>query len=153
MHSYIRITRHPYEEPYHINLVLEASNGKQKWKLEFYENAESLRTLAEKLEVFPRHKDDVCLWELGSEYPEDRWAYYFRFRVFLTDASGYCAIQIRFNNNHALPDREMVEFCIRAEANQINRLGQLCRTFAELKHEVLVWEGSTGALYESKHES
>ncbi len=153
MQPYIRITRHPYEEPHHINLVLEASNGKQKWELEVYENAESLRTLAENLEAFPRHKDDVFLWELGSEYPEDRWAYYFRFRVFLTDAFGHCAIQIRFNNNENIPDREMVEFCIRAEAGQINRLGQLCRKFAELKHEVLVWNGSNGTLYESRHEA
>jgi hypothetical protein len=153
MHPYVRITRHPYEEPHLINLVVEASNGKHKWEMEFYDNAESLRLLSENLEVFPRHKDDVFLWEIGSEYPEDRWAYYFRFRVFLTDASGHCAIQIRFNNNRDLPDREVVEFCLRAEAGQINRLGQLCRKFAELKHELLVWEGNEGALYESKHEA
>lgn len=153
MHPYIRITRQAYEEPYHINLVVDASNGKQKWQLEFYDNAESLRTLAEHLEVFPRHKDDIFLWELGSEYPEDRWAYYFRFRVFLTDTSGHCAIQIRFNNNQNPPDREVVEFCITADVGQINRLGQLCRKFSELKHEVLVWEGSNGALYESRHDA
>jgi hypothetical protein len=153
MHPYIRITRHPYEEPYHINLALDASNGKQKWKLEFYDNAESLTTLADNLEIFPRHKDDVFLWELGSEYSEDRWAYYFRFRVFVTDAVGHCAIQIRFNNNQNLPDKEIVEFCIKAEACQINRLGQLFRKFAGLKHELLVWEGNNGALYESKHEA
>jgi hypothetical protein len=152
MHPYIRITRHPYEEPYHINLVMEASNGKQKWEMEYYDNAESLITWAENLEVFPRHKDDVFLWELGSERPEDRWAYYFRFRVFVTDPAGHCAIQIRFNNNQNLPDREAVEFCIKAEAGQINRLGQLCRKFAELKHELLVWEGNDGRLYESRHE-
>lgn len=153
MHPHIRITRKPYEEPYHINLVLDVSNGKQKWGFEFYDNAESLHYLAENLEVFPRHKDDVFLWELGSERPEDRWAYYFRFRVFLTDAAGHCAIQIRWNNNQNLPDREIVEFCIKAEAGQINRLGQLCRRFAELKHELLVWEVNDGALYESKHEA
>jgi hypothetical protein len=153
MNSYIRITRYPYEEPYHVHLVLEASNGKQKWELEIYDNAESLCVLAERLEIFPRHKDDVFLWELGSEHEEDRWSYYFRFRVFLTDATGHCAIQIRFNNNRPLPHREMVEFCINAEAGQINRLGKLCRRFAELKHELLVWEGNDGAVYESKYEA
>lgn len=153
MKPFIRITRHPYEEPYHINLIIEASNGKQRGQLEFYESTESLRTVAENLEVFPRHKDDVFLWELGSEYPEDRCAYYFRFRIFVTDAAGHCAIQIRFNNNQELLEREVVEFCIRAEAGQINRLGQLCRQFSELKHELLVWEGDQGQLYRSRHEA
>ncbi len=147
---YIRITRKPYEEPYHLNLVMEASNGKLKWEMEYYVNAESLVKWAEGLEVFPRHKDDVFLWETGSEHPEDRGAYYFQFRVFTTDVAGHCAIQLRFNNNQNLPNREVAEFCIRAEAAQINRLGRLCRRFAELKHVILEWEGSDGRLHEKE---
>jgi hypothetical protein len=132
---------------------MEVSNGKQKWKMEYYDNAQSLIEWAKNLEIFPRHKDDVFLWELGSERPEDRYAYYFRFRVFTTDSAGHCAIQVRFNNNEDLPDREIAEFCIRAEAAQINRLGQLCRHFAELKHAVLEWEGNDGRLHESREEA
>lgn len=153
MNPSIRITRLPYEEPYHVNLVLDVSNGQRSWELEIYDNAESLVSLAENLKVFPRHRDDVFLWELGSEYPEDRWAYYFRFRVFVIDGAGHSAIQIRFNNNKNLPEREVVEFCIKAEPAQINRLGQLCEEFAKLKHELLVWEGNDGSLFHSKHEA
>jgi hypothetical protein len=149
---YIRIARFPYEEPYHVHLNIEASNGRQALFLEVFDNADSLHRLAENLEAFPRHNRDVFLWELGSEYPEDRWAYYFRFRVFVTDTVGHCAIQIRFNNNRNLPNREIGEFCITAEAGQINRLGQLLRKFAELKHEVLVWDGDGGTLYESRND-
>lgn len=152
MNSSIRITRYPYEEPHHVHVAFDVRNGIQALYLEIYDNADSLRRLAEGLEAFPRHRDDVFLWELGSEYPEDRWAYYFRFRAFVTDDLGHCAIQFRFNNNRVLPHRQIAEFCITAEAGQIDRLGQLCGKFAELKHELLVWEGNSGALYDSMYE-
>jgi len=154
MRQYIRITRKPYEEPYHLNLVMEASNGVQKAQLEFYDNAESLSTLAKELEVFPRHKDHAFLWELGSERPEDRFAFYFRFRAFAVNSVGHCAIQLRFNNNEALPRRELAEFCIRdVEPAQLNRLAQLLKQYAELKHEVLEWELDDGRLLEKRNEA
>src|SRR6185369_15402945 len=106
MSAYIRITRMPYEEPYHTHLVMEASNGRQRWEFEYYASVKSLIEWATRLEVFPRHKTDVYLFELGSERPEDRSAYYFRFRVFTTDSRGHCAIHLRFNNNEDLPRRE-----------------------------------------------
>jgi hypothetical protein len=34
MKPYIRITRCPYEKPYHLNLVMTASNGQLAGKLE-----------------------------------------------------------------------------------------------------------------------
>jgi hypothetical protein len=148
MRPYIRIVRQPYEEPYHVNLVLEASNGAQKNRLEFYDNAEALSRLASELEAFPRHNGQVILWELGSERPEDRFAFYFRFRVFVVDPVGHCAIQLRFNNNEELPDRELSEFCIRAEPAQLNRLAQLLKQFSKLRHEVLEWELDDGRLHE-----
>ena len=146
MRQYIRITRKPYEEPYHLNLVMEASNGIQTARLEFYDNADALPKVAKELEGFPRHKDHVFLWELGSERPEDRFAFYFRFRVFAIDSLGHCAIYLRFNNNDALPDREVAEFCIRAEPAQLDRLAGLFKQFAKLKHEVLEWELGDGQL-------
>jgi hypothetical protein len=146
MRPYIRIVRKPYEEPYHLNLVIEASNGVQKGQLEFYDNAEALSHAANELEVFPRHNGQVFLWELGSERPEDRFAFYFRFRVFVVDSVGHCAIQLRFNNNEALPDRQLCEFCIRVEPAQLSRLAQLLKQFSELKHEVLEWGFNDGRL-------
>src|SRR5687768_3782680 len=118
MNPYIRITRHPYEEPYHLNLVIEASNGSVCGKLEFYLNADALLKWADEMEIFPRHATSVVLWEIGSERPEDRFAFYFRLRLFTVDSLGHGAIQLRLNNNAALPDREVSEFCIRAEAAQ-----------------------------------
>ena len=73
----IRITRYPYEEPYLIRLLIEASNGRVNGQLEFYTNPESLINLADELEVFPRFIPSEFLWELGSEKREDRFAFYF----------------------------------------------------------------------------
>lgn len=152
MSPYIRITRIPYEEPHHIHLVWEVCNGNQKWNFDYYDNADSLIKFSEKLEVFPIHISDVFLWELGSEYPEDRWGYYFRFRTFVWNSVGHCAIQIRFNNNKILPYLEIAEFCIKVDAAEINRLGRLFRGFSELNHELLVWGGENEGLYTSEHE-
>jgi hypothetical protein len=142
MSNYIRIERIPYEEPYHVQLVWSASNGNVSARFEYYDNAGSLNEIAKHLELFPRHKDDVFLFEIGSEKTEDRFAYYFRFRVFTTDSRGGSAIQIRFSNNNELPDREIVEFCIRTESASLNRLGKLLREFAKLRQEYLAWSES-----------
>jgi hypothetical protein len=153
MRPFLRIIRIPYEEPYHVHLVLEASNGESLGLLEFYDNASALKTWADALENFPRHSSDVFLYELGSERPEDRFAHYFRFRAFTTDGLGHCAVQLRMNNNSALPYRNVSEFCICAEAADINRLGALCRKFALLQHDVLYWRLTEGELYESLEEA
>ncbi len=153
MNPYIRITRYPYEEPYHLNLMMTASNGHLCGKLEFYLNTAALIEWADAMETFPKHAQSVFLWDVGSERPEDRFAFYFRLRVFTVDPLGHCAIQLRFNNNAELPDREIVEFCIRSEAAQINRFGRLCREFAKLSHQVLDWSLFDGQLYESTQDA
>lgn len=148
MSAFIRITRVPYEEPHHVNLVYEVSNGRQTGIFEFFDRAAAISDIASALEVFPRGPDDVFLYEIGSEQAKDRWAYFFRFRVFCTSATGQCAIQIKFNNNEPLPDLETFEFCIKAEPAQINRFGALMREFANLKHAVLEWSVLDGCLNE-----
>ena len=139
MTNYIKIERIPYEEPYHIQLVWDVSNGNISSCFEYYDNAESLIEIAEHLEHFPRHSSDVFLYEIGSEKPEDRFAYYFRFRAFTTNSFGKTAIQIRFCNNRELPDKEIVEFCIQTEAAAINRLGKMFREFGKLEKEYMAW--------------
>jgi hypothetical protein len=139
MSSYIKIERVPYEEPYHVQLNWEVSNGNISSRFEYYDNADSLNRMAENLEQFPKHSSDVFLYEIGSEKPEDNFAYYFRFRVFTTDGFGHSAIQIRFCNNNVLPYREIAEFCIQVEPAAINTLGKLLREFAKLEKDYLVW--------------
>ena len=149
----IKIIRYPYEEPYHLNLVMDATNGRLRGRLEFYCNASDLLELAKELEVFPRHASAVYLWELGSEKDEDRFAHYFRFRLFTTDSVGHCAIQLRLNNNRNLPEREISEFCIEVEPSELKKFGEPVRKFSKLEHEVLYWEPSGGDLFMTQKEA
>jgi hypothetical protein len=146
--AYIRITRIPYEEPYHLHLGFDVSNGRQRWSFDYYDNTTALLEWADALEVFPRHVNDVFLYEVGSERAEDHWGCHFRLHVFTVGSTGHCAIQFRFNNNQELPEREVFEFCIGAEPSQLNNLARLLRHFAKLGHEVLEWWVSDGCLHE-----
>ena len=128
---------------------MAASNGRQRGEIEFYVNADDLVEMANVLEQFPRHATHVYLFEIGSEKAEDRWAFYFRFRLCTTDSVGHCAIHLRFNNNRDIPDREISEFCIPVEAAPLNHLGKLLRNFAQLRHEVLYWDTNEAKLYET----
>lgn len=123
-----------------------ASNGSYSGKLEFYCNAEDLSRAGRALTDFPQDRTSEFLWELGSERPEDRYAFYIRFRVFVVDNLGGCAIQIRFNTNEDLPDREIVEFCVTSEASKVNLLGELLVEFAKLEHRHIWWDTKAGAL-------
>ena len=67
MKPFVRITRIPYEEPDHLNLIVTASNGRVEGELEIYTNADDLRAFADRLAGFPRHSTDSAIWELGSE--------------------------------------------------------------------------------------
>jgi hypothetical protein len=146
MNHYVRITRTPYEEPFHLELLLEVSKGRQTAALQIYINAVDLIGMAKALEDVPRHATDVYVYELGSERVEDRFGYYLRFRAFVTDGGGHCALQFRMNNNEDLPGREVAEFCIETEAASVNRLGKLLRTFARLEHTSLFWSSDEATL-------
>jgi hypothetical protein len=145
---FIRITRYPYEEPHHVNLVVTASNGRQRGELEIYANAEDLAFFACELHGFPKHKDDTALWELGSECPEDRFAFYYRLRVFQVATDGQCAIEVRFCNNQEPPAREIVEFSIDVLPSDLDRLAALLERFSKLEHRVLEWNLNDGELRE-----
>lgn len=56
MERFIQIVRVPYEEPYHVNLIVKASNGIQAGELEIYDNSESLIKCADALEKFPSQR-------------------------------------------------------------------------------------------------
>ena len=148
MKPFIRITRHPYEEPYHVNLVVMACNGRQQGELEIYASADDLGIIAHRLRGFPQEHGDTVIWELGSERPGDRFAFYFRFRVFQVAASGSCAVELRFNNNQAPPEREIAEFSLEALPADLDRLAGLLEQFSRLKHRVLEWNVTDGALIE-----
>jgi hypothetical protein len=153
MKPFIQITRYLYEEPYHLQLVMAASNGRQRGKIEYYANADDLTEIASVLKEFPRHPTDVYRYEIGSQRSEDKWPYFLRLRLVTTDSPGRYAIHLAFNNNREIPYRESSEFCIPVEAAALNQLGSLFQEFARLKHEVLYWNPVEGKLYPTRIEA
>ena len=145
MKSFIQITRHLYEEPYQLNLVIIASNGLASGGLEFYSNRERLFELGKSLEEFPSHEKSKFLFESGSEYREDRHAFYLRMRAKALNDREKCLLQIRLNNSQAhdqiktFEDPQLTDFSIRTSAEAINRLGALLVTFSKLEHQRLYW--------------
>ena len=55
MQPYLKITRIPYEEPYHLQLEIEASNARQTGWLQVYVVADDLMRIARALEQFPQY--------------------------------------------------------------------------------------------------
>ena len=145
MTSFIELVRHPYEEPYHLNLVVKASNGSQRARLEFYSNASDLGTFAKAIREVPGSKSEA-LWEIGSELPGGRFAFYFRLRAHQVASSGQCAVEIRLNNNEPPPDRQVAEFSLRAMPADLDRLADLLEAFERLEHRQLRWLITSGEL-------
>jgi hypothetical protein len=144
---FIEVVRHPYEEPYHLRLVVIASNGSQSGVLEIYANATDLGAFAKALrEVASRTSE--ALWELGSELAEDNFAFYFRLRAHQVSKTGQCAVEIRLNNNRPPPERQISEFSIPALPADLDRLAALFELFGRLKHRKLRWCVTHGELQE-----
>ncbi|VXA57612.1 conserved hypothetical protein [Acinetobacter proteolyticus] len=153
MTYHIKIKRIPYEEPYHLELHWDISNNIQSLKFELYHNSNDLLTIASGLENFPRHSNDLFLYEIGSEEKEDNFAYYFLLRAFLTSPFGQSAIHIKFCNNLLSLHTSNSEFYIHTLPSDINRLGNLFRKLSELKDSYLIWndkEDYIGEEYEYK---
>lgn len=139
MQSFLNITRQPYEEPHHVNLLVSAGNRFTQTHFEIYANASDLNAAAESLIGFPKADIDTFMWELGSENEQDRFAFYFRLRVFQFSPTGRCAIEIRFNNNQKPPNQQIVEFCIEAYPSDLDRLGTMFKSLGHLEDLTREW--------------
>ena len=146
MKPYIIIRRYPYEEPHHLNLRLNASNGRISGELEYYCNATDLASFGNKLAGFTGRES--LEYTLGSDRSEDRFAYFLKIEVVRIDSRGHCAICIQMNNNFDHPNKERSEFSIPADVADINRLGSLMLGFSQLGHFTLDWRVETGSLLE-----
>ncbi len=62
MEYFLKIERVPYEEPYHLQLLWDISNGTQSTRFELYNNASDLMEIAKGLEAFRViHKTFFCM--------------------------------------------------------------------------------------------
>jgi hypothetical protein len=144
----IELSRTPYEEPHHLCLLIKASNGRLHGELEYYCNASDLLELGSQLRDYSGSRDKEIVYELGSEKPEVRFAFFLSLRVKAINSRGHCCVSVRLNNNDSRPNEEITEFSIPAEVADVNRLGDLVSGFGQLRHRRLIWHVTTGELLE-----
>ncbi len=135
----IRLQRFPYEEPYHLNLVISATNGDFSGRLEFYCGVDELAEFGVGLQSFPKRIPDEHRYESGTPGAENKSAFYLDLRVSTIDKTGHCALQIAMDKNQRSPKDGACRFSIEVEPYAINRLGRLLVEFSKLKHNVLEW--------------
>lgn len=145
----ITITRYPYEEPYHVRLHIEASNGQITGRLTHYCNADRLEVIGKQLQIFTGTLSEEVVYEAGSEAPPS--ASFLSLKAKPIDSFGHCALTIHLNNNRKPPDGEMSMFSITANVADLNRLGDLLVGFGRLQHTVLKWRVQDGELIEDAY--
>jgi hypothetical protein len=139
MEPYIVMRRVPYEEPYHLNIELEASNGTFGGAVDFYCSPQALLKIGAALSAFPVKIPDEYIFEYGSPGVGNRVYRHVLLRAYTVGAVGHCGLQISMNRNCAPPDEGICEFSILAEAAALNKLGHLLQRFAQLEHLELKW--------------
>lgn len=144
--SSLTITRHPYEEPHHVNLVVHVATDGAAARQEIYALAADLAAFADAMRGFPKRPDDRYSWELGSEDPDDRFAFYFRLSIQQIRPRGRCAVHVRFSNNEGFPEGRTAEFSFGAMPADLDRLGGALAEFAKLEQTVLEWRVEDDAL-------
>ncbi len=148
MRYFIQLTRHLYEEPHQLNLVIIASNGLAAGSLEFYSNSDRLHEFGIRLAEFPVHSRDSIFCQRGYEEQIRPWGWYFMCRAVALNEMRDCAIRMRFNNNGRNPpdgrtpesDALLTDFWIRSTTDRIRKLGNLIAEFSGLKHRRLYWD-------------
>lgn len=146
--AYIQIRRRPYEEPYHTQLEVAASNGAFSGFTDIYCGVKELGEIGRALRGFPKKIGDEYRYQYGSEDPSDRCYRYFVLRAYTVGPSGHCALQVIMNTNQKEPDEGICRFSIQAEPASVNRLGEAFEKFEELKHLELRWTPSAVELFD-----
>ena len=142
----LTLIRIPYEEPYHLNLAIKVSNGRQSGELEFYTSVASLVDCAEALQRFPQNARDEFVWSLGSEDVNDRFSFFVRLHLQLANSGAGAAINLRLINNVEPSKGQSTDIPMPCEIAGINLLGSLVKRFSKFEGEILRWNGLTGEI-------
>jgi len=138
-HEYLQVRRLPYEEPYHTQLEISASNGVFSGSTDIYCNVSDLAKIGCALQSFPKSIPDEYKYEYGSSDPAARSYCHFVLRVYTVGSWGHSALQISIKENLKEPEERICLFSIRSEPASINRLGDLFVAFSKLQHFEFKW--------------
>lgn len=141
--SYLRVRRLLYEEPYHTQLEINASNGVFTGSTDIYCNVSDLAEIGRALQTFPKAIGDEYKYEYGSSDPAVRFYRHFVLRVYTVGGWGKCALQVSMNENHSEPYEGVCLFSMPVEPSSINRLGNLFVAFGQLEHLEFKWIPNT----------
>lgn len=138
--AHIIVQRFPYEEPYHTQVSIAASNGRYSGQIEIYCAVDTLREIGLALTRFPTKVPDEYTFEYGSENPKDRFAYYLKLRAHTVGLSGQPVLQFTMNLNGDSPDDGRCSFSIASvEPTQIARLGRLFERLGSHSSGYFLW--------------
>lgn len=137
--TFIKVRRFEYEEPYHTEVWVSASNGAFSGEIRYFCVADDLKEIASKLETFSKDPKGEYKYEVGSEDPEDNSGYYFLFRVCPMNSNGQCSIHIRITVNGTCSEPGICEFSIIAEPNHIAELSKFFLDLYEFKVSSFSW--------------
>jgi hypothetical protein len=118
---WIEFRKRPYEEDT-LHFEVAASDGGFSGSQEFYLGKGQLGDFGHRLRGFPGDAHDDVVFELGE--PGERWAYWVRLRVWLSDAVGHAAVTVDLANNSKAPHGRQIGFTIQTEVASVNRLGE-----------------------------
>jgi hypothetical protein len=142
------VKRIPYEEPYHVQIDLFASNGRFSARSDFYCSVDNLSEIGAALRSFPKHLGDEYVYVYGSEDPDKKFYRYIKLRAYTVGSAGKCAIQITINTNDAEPEEGRSNFSIQAYPIAINKLGELFSEFSQLRHLEFHWSETDSSLHD-----
>jgi hypothetical protein len=147
--AYLHIRRLPYEEPYHTQLAIEASNGIFSGATDIYVGVHELVEIGKALKTFPARIGDEYTFRYGSEEPAANFYRFFMLRAYTVGSRGDCGLQIIMNMNQREPGEGICKFSIRSEPAAVNRLGSALEIFGELRHLELRWAPTESGLFKA----
>jgi hypothetical protein len=126
-----------YTAPDIIEYRLTASNKTTTTSLEFYGHPEEFQYFSGQLLNFPTAHEDTITFELGSN--DSSFAYHLLIKVFCHDRGGWTAILIQTNDQKCAPSSNKTEFYIKTYPGEINRLGEILKSWNPLSDEEIIW--------------
>ena len=137
--AFVAVARFPYEEPYHTQLRIAASNGEYSGRLDLYCGVNELLEISNALSRFPSKVPDEYYYEYGSEDPAVRFYRYFKLRAYTTDLRGQCALQFTMNLNQSEPTEGRCCFSFQVEPAALQRLAHLFKELHEAPTGEFEW--------------
>lgn len=150
---FLIIRRHPYEEPYLVELEFIISNGFFSSSIDdIYCTVEDIDQMGKTLKEFPKKVPDEYRYEYEIGKPEDDYYRYFSLKISTRNSVGDSFLQFQINIDPEEPGWAlyggMCKLYFPAEAAGINHLGRMLEQFRKLEYLELRWNAVNGKLYE-----